>query len=288
MWLYSRGAPYNHFLSRRFAMVGLRASSKSFARRYREKVATLAKLTGTVPAHFDAKSIHDLRVTIRRITVMIKLLPRNIRESGDGLKFQVALKSLLKSTADVRDSDILKSTLEAHLSNVPREIIDALEVKRKRAESAARNSMKIFPARLAPSIVQAKIDAKKLTTKLEKRVEKRGRTVQTSLVKATRDESRVEDLHKLRIEVKKLRYLLELAEGTARHLEVLTRWQDGLGEVHDLDVTINYLDKNDSGAVNKDVLDVLKRARHAGFRAFTEHLRADLKALKDVLGQRAG
>lgn len=280
--LFIEKPAYDHFLSRRFAIVGLRASSKSFARQYREKVASLAKLTGTVPAHLEAKSVHDLRVTVRRITMMIKLLPRNVRESGDGLKFQLSLKSLLKSTAEVRDSDILKSTLETHLSNVPREILDTLDVKRKLAESAARSSMKIFPARLAPPVVQAKIDAKKLSMKLEKRVEKRGRVVQTSLVKAARDESRAADLHKLRIEVKKLRYLLELAEGTTRDLEVLTRWQDALGEIHDLDVAIDYLGKNHSGAVNKNVLGVLRRARHDDFRAFTGRLKADLEVLRVI------
>src|SRR5690348_16054069 len=96
-------------------MLGLRASTRSFEKQYREKVAALAKLTGTVPAHLEVKSIHDLRVTIRRVTVMIKLLPRKARESVDAQNYQTALKSLLKATAEARDSDILKSTLEAYV-----------------------------------------------------------------------------------------------------------------------------------------------------------------------------
>jgi CHAD domain-containing protein len=239
------------------------------------------------PAHLDVKSIHDLRVTLRRITVMTKLLPRKTRDSIDAQKFQSALRSLLKATAEVRDSDILKSTLESHLSDVPREILDMLEVKRKRAESVARDSMKIFPASLAPSVVQAEIDAKKLSTKLEKKVDKRGRVVQTLLVKAAKDESGVADLHKLRIEVKKLRYLLELAEGTTRDLKVLTKWQDVLGEIHDLDVAVDHLRRNHSVAVKKDALGKLERARHRGFRAFTGQLKADLKLLKVIPSSRA-
>jgi CHAD domain-containing protein len=263
-------------------MVGLRASSKSFERQYREKVASLVKLTGTVPAHLDAKSIHDLRVTIRRITVMTKLLPRKTRESVDAQKFQLALKSLLKATAEARDSDILKDALEAHLSIVPREILDALNIKRNQAESAARGSMKVFPAKLAPSVNQSEIDAKKLSAKLSKKVKKRGSAVQALLVKAVGDESRVTDLHKLRIEVKKLRYLLELAEDASRDLKVLIRWQDALGEIHDLDVAVYHLRSNYSEEVKKKLLGALEKARHDGFRAFIGQLKADLKVLKVV------
>ena len=280
-------AAFNHFLSRTFAVAGLRASSKSFERRYRDKIASLVELTGTVPAHLDVKSVHDLRVTIRRVTVMIKLLPRKSRESVEVQKFESALKSLLKATAEVRDSDILKSTLEAHLSTVPREILDALDIKRNQAESTAKDSMRVVSGELVPSVSQSKIDPGKLSAKLEKRVEKRGRVVQDLLVKATRDESKVSDLHNLRIEVKKLRYLLELAEGTTRDLEVLTRWQDALGEIHDLDVAIEYLGKNHSGALNKRVLGVLRRARHDSFHAFKGRLKADLEVLSVIPRPRA-
>ncbi len=270
-------------------MLGLRASSKSFERQYREKVAGLAKLTGTVPPHLDVKSIHDLRVTIRRVTVMVKLLPKKTRESVDALKFQTALKSLLKTTAEARDSDILKSTLETHLSAVPRNLLDALEAKRNQAESAARGSMKAFPARLAPSVSQPVIDTKRLSAKLVKRVKKRGKVVQTLLVRAARDESRIADLHKLRIEVKKLRYLLELAEGTSRDLKVLTRWQDALGEIHDLDVAISYLLGNLQGIGKKIAEKELELDRHKMFREFSESFAADLKVLKKdgILGAAA-
>jgi len=263
-------------------MVGLRASSKSFVSKYREKVVVLAKLTETVPAHLDAESIHDLRVTIRRVTVMIKLIPRKTRQASDSQKFQAALKSLLKATAEVRDSDILKSTLETHLTTVPRDILDALDIKRNQAESVARDSMKVFPARLAPSINQSEIDAKKLSAKLAKRVKKRGAAVQTLLVTAAGDESKVADLHRLRIEVKKLRYLLELAEGTSRDLKVLTKWQDALGEIHDLDVAVDHLRRNHPGADKKKFLGALGKARHNGFQSFTGQLTADLKVLSVV------
>lgn len=276
-----RKPPHNHFLSWHFTTGALRASSKSFEKQYHEKVASLAKLTGTVSARLDIKSIHDLRVTIRRIIVMIKLLPRKTRESADALKFQSALKSLLKATAEARDSDILKSTLETHLSTVPREILDALDAKRNQAESVARNSMKVFPSRLAPSVVQSDIDSRRLSAKLAKKVKKRARVVQALLTKTAQDESKVADLHRLRIEVKKLRYLLELAEGTAQELKVLTKWQDALGEIHDLDIAIDHLRRNHPEAV-KNAIGVLERARHNGFRTFTRKLKADLKVLSAV------
>jgi CHAD domain-containing protein len=61
------------------------------------------------------------------------------------------------------------------------------------------------------------------------------------LRKVVKDESMIEELHILRKEVKKLRYLLELVEESPQELPMLSKWQESLGAIHDLDIAMVYL-----------------------------------------------
>jgi CHAD domain-containing protein len=85
------------------------------------------------------------------------------------------------------------------------------------------------------------------------------------------DEADVEDLYKLRKEVKKLRYLMELASKPQPELEALARWQDALGEIHDIDIAVEQL-KNvrDDGAEERAIKELL-RARHSHYRRLVSH-----------------
>jgi len=95
------------------------------------------------------------------------------------------------------------------------------------------------------------------------------------------NESKVKELHLLRLEVKKLRYLLELTDGKPKELAVLPKWQDNLGMIHDIDVAIAFVEDH-SRAPSAQVMNELRRARHMEYGRFLSQLNAHFaKDLKD-------
>ena len=90
-----------------------------------------------------------------------------------------------------------------------------------------------------------------------------------------KDEAKTEELHSLRKEAKKLRYLLELADESPRGLSVLTAWQDSLGAIHDLDVAISYLGESRIAFEKDRALRELRRERHRRYLKFVNEYRSD-------------
>jgi len=90
------------------------------------------------------------------------------------------------------------------------------------------------------------------------------------------DESKVAELHSLRKDVKKLRYLLELTEKTPARLSSLAKWQESLGAIHDLDVAIDYLKGVGAGHGRGAILE-LQSVRHSNYLAFVRAYKAHRK-----------
>jgi CHAD domain-containing protein len=128
-----------------------------------------------------------------------------------------------------------------------------------------------------PKVDTSKLKGKRLSRRFRKDIRKHSKNASSLLTQVLDDESKVVELHSLRKEVKKLRYLFELEDRTQARLLPLTKWQDSLGAIHDLDVAIAYLKGIGAGPGRGAVLE-LQRARHANYLAFVQAYRADRMA----------
>ena len=73
------------------------------------------------------------------------------------------------------------------------------------------------------------------------------------------DDKKIDELHKMRKDFKKLRYTIELSlsnKKTPLHIENLKKIQDRLGEIHDSDIMLDYL-KNQK--VTNEITDIIKQ-----------------------------
>jgi CHAD domain-containing protein len=263
-------------------MSRLRVNSSSFEERYREKSKALLELARTLPERPSPTAIHDLRVTARRIQVMFRLLPKEARASDSALMFTLVLKSIMKATSQLRDLDTLMETLEPHSTELPAEVFVSLENDRSDSAARAKATMEVLSAAPSTDLDTSAIRSKRLSRGLRKRVRRRGRRAAKLLVNVLEDESKVKDLHALRIEVKKLRYLLELGGKIPPELPVMTKWQESLGAIHDLDVAMDYLQRNHSDFARERVIRELRRRRHSNYVRFVSECGADsTKALGD-------
>ena len=263
-------------------MAGIRAGPKSFRKRYKQYTGLLARLAKDLPDHVSAESVHDLRVTIRRVQMMCKLLPRRVRRSRTFSRYNLAAKSLFKSTTRLRDFDTLAKTLGSTKPDLTPNLLEYLDKRRMNAIKGTMTAAKVFGGAVSPSVAPSIINGKRLSRRLGRRVRSRSRAIQELLGRVLEDETKVEELHELRKDVKRLRYLLEISDKKPAELGVLERWQDSLGIVHDLDVALRFLETSRWKVQSEAAISELRRSRHLAYIQFAKSCRADAsETLKD-------
>ena len=248
-------------------MAALRVSRKSLVKGYAERTGAVLKIAADLPDRPSPDEIHDLRVAARRIRVMRGLMPRSIRVSPDSKRLDLALRSVLKSTSQLRDMDTLVDTLKSHKGNLPAGLLVRLENQRSDFALRAKATIGALTEVQVPELDASKLRGKPLSRRFRKRVQKHSKNASSLLTQVLNDESKLVDLHSLRKEVKKMRYLLELAAKTQARLASLAKWQDSLGAIHDLDVAIAYL-KGVGAGTGRGAIPELQRARHSNYLAF--------------------
>jgi len=258
-------------------MAALRVGRKSLAKGYADRTGALVKMAADLPDRPSPDEVHDLRVVVRRIQVMLRLLPRSVRDSQDSKTFNFALKSVMKATSQLRDMDTLMVTLKAYRGNLPPGILVDLENQRSDSAARAKATIGTLAEVLVPELDTTKLRGKRLSRRFRNDIRKHSKNASSFLTEVLDDESKIVELHSLRKEAKKLRYLFELADKTPARLASLTKWQDSLGTIHDLDVAIAYLKGIGAGSGRGAILE-LQRARHSNYLAFVRAYRADRMA----------
>ena len=255
-------------------MAALRVSRKSLAKGYADRTGAVLKMAADLPDRPSPDEVHDLRVAARRIRVMRGLMPRSIRGSPDSKSLDFALRSVLRATSQLRDTDTLLDTLKSQKGNIPAGLLVSLENQRSDSAARAKATICALAETQVPELDGSKLRGKRLSRRFRKRVQKHSKKASSSLTQVLNDESKVVELHSLRKEVKKMRYLLELAAGTPARLGPLAKWQESLGAIHDLDVAIAYLKGVGTGS-GRGAITELQRARHSNYLAFVRDYRAD-------------
>jgi CHAD domain-containing protein len=222
------------------------------------------------------QGVHDIRTSLRRLQASFSLMPK--KERKENARQIKACKDFFSANSRVRDCDIIRSRLAADGNFAP--LAASLDRKRKaglaRALRLARAMEKMPPVayNAGDKKLEARID--RVAGRLVKRIEER-------LPVAVADGTKKEELHELRKDLKKLRYVLEIVPGAHKraHEKKLTaatgakrgvaprlkELQDALGAVHDADITIDYL----KGSRRKEAHVLLQKeiaGRDAAFQKF--------------------
>ena len=259
--------------------MALTVGKSVFLRNYSEKTRALVEIARFLPDRPNPEQVHDLRVTIRRLQVLRRLLPREVRSTQSSREFGFALGSVLKASSQLRDLDTLIVTLEPYREILDDEISVSLSNQRSDAAAQAKTASEQLLESAPPYFDQPKVRRGGLSRRLRKRVKKSSRLVAALVDQVLKDETKVGELHMLRKQAKKLRYLLELAEQTTTELRVLIRWQESLGAIHDLDVAIEYLNKSREPLTKQKALHELLGLRHRKYLKLGVLFRADAREL---------
>ena len=203
----------------------------------------------------DDKNVHEVRTTLRRLDVMFSMLPKKARRRNR--KHIEKYKEFFKTNSRLRDIDVIRAKVAA-LSPGAKSLDAQLQGKRnaqmKKVIKIARVLRKLprIRVKVTPAGLESRID--RITDRLSVRIKQ-------TMPAVLSDASNADELHRLRKDCKKLRYVLEaLPAGAAKKYEkkataalgkeastlLLEKLQDTLGEIHDSDITLEYLRRSKS------------------------------------------
>ncbi len=205
----------------------------------------------------DPEFLHDFRVAVRRARSALTQV-KGVFPAAEAERAIVALSSMTRVTGPARDLDVFLEELEAYESGLQERIRQELVPVKELARRRRRDQQPVLTRALGSASWVAAVGRWEtfLVSKADPRtLPKKGRRplgavaakrIRKAYRRVAHRESlsglEVEVLHRLRIDCKKLRYLLEFfrslypAREAAPLIKSLKSLQSVLGEIHDLAV----------------------------------------------------
>jgi CHAD domain-containing protein len=195
----------------------------------------------------NENNIYDIRTAIRRLDASFRSSPKKLRKKNKIYKFVKTSKRLFKINSKIRDYDIICKKLEKYSSDpIYRKATESLKRRRKTKLASARKisvSLKHLPR---PNINEKDIPPKRLEMRFNHVVCRLHERIDLDLPVVLTNANRINEIHEMRKDCKRLRYLLEVLpdqndKEIHKMIAELEDIQDLLGSIHDSDTMIAYL-----------------------------------------------
>ena len=195
----------------------------------------------------NAKQIHDIRTSIRRLEAAFSTLPKKYRNGSSLSKYVLQCEELFKINSEIRDFDIIIEKLQKYPSSDQRDNIieDLKKIRLAKLERAKSIAVPLKSIDTATILDELGVTEKELQKRFIKIVSRLISTIDSIFPVVLSNPQELEKMHDLRIACKKLRYMLELLPNNhklaVQTRESLKKIQDNLGSIHDSDFTVGYL-----------------------------------------------
>jgi CHAD domain-containing protein len=232
----------------------------------------------------DEKNIHDIRTSVRRLDALYKTLPKKVQKKKQMKRFVNNSKDLFKINSQVRDFDIINELIGKIYANHGNK--NGVDINFENRRTRKLENAKVIAVELRklplPKVKKKSVPTAKLTKRFNKLINKYGSRVQLNLPLVTTDADKVAELHVLRKDCKKLRYLLELVshDNSSDNIiskmgEELQKMQDLLGAIHDCDATAAYL-KRQKLQNKKEIIEPILQERKKRYENFLDHFKSSI------------
>lgn len=236
----------------------------------------------------NAKQIHDVRTSIRRLDATYLILPKKNRTGSSLSDYVLKCKEFFKVNSEIRDLDIIHEKLQKYPSNAQRNgVIETLKASRvatlERAKTIARSLKSTDTTRIIDKIG---VTEKELQKRYNKTISRLISRIESTFPAVLTNQAKLEELHELRISCKKLRYLLELLpeekDNMLKTRKTLQKLQDILGTIHDYDFTIEYLSSLGQSSMEiQEIITIEKEERNAKYHEFLRFCKRRLDISQD-------
>lgn len=255
----------------------------------------------------NEENIHGIRTAIRRLEASYRSCPKQLQKKK--IKKYVGIsKCLFRLNSEIRDFDIILEKLsnegqisEQQLEPIKKSLEREKDKKLGKALSIATDLKKLnVPHPVKDGSLNKHNKMQKLTRKYNKIVNGFASRIEKNLPVVISDCERIDELHEIRKDSKKLRYLFELllshgergnenvdkkerlsgnkgddVHGITGLIGTLESIQDMLGVIHDYDITIDYLKKHPMYKYN-DAENNVTKIRKNKYEQFIQYCKSDL------------
>lgn len=252
-----------------------------------ENLKRVENKTNSYIKNSNEKNIHDVRTSIRRFNASFLPLPKRYRKGCLLSDYNQLANEFFKVNSEIRDIDIIHEKLKNHTETDQRNM--AIDLLKNKRQSNLENAKTI-------ALSLKNLNSKKILGKIditEKELQKRYRKIlitlivkiETNFLIVITNSLKIEELHELRKDCKKLRYFLELLgkenNNAIRMIKILQNIQDMLGSIRDYDVTIDYLKKSDPSKEIQEIVNSEIEHRRIKYEEFLRFCKRRLHISKN-------
>jgi CHAD domain-containing protein len=217
---------------------------KLLLEKFKKIIKTFTKKLDDYITNPSEDNIHDIRIAIRRMESVYRILPKKNRKGEDIQNYVKQAKTLFKINTQIRDFDIIRAKLEKQHSAQFGQIINSINDKRKQQLSAGHSLALKLKGVLPPKLKEKDVIEPKLRKRFQKIISELVADIEYNIPLVLNDDKKVEEIHELRKDFKKLRYSIELTSDkiySLKSVKSLKKIQDELGSIHDSDMFLDYL-----------------------------------------------
>ena len=244
----------------------------SFAKKYARTRKILAKRLKSYLRDPNPENVRSLRIAIRRTHLSTELLPKKIRKTKATQDFVTSLDGASRANAKVRDLDIVLSKISTYKADAGIEewIAQIKDTRESQLQAARRLTIALRDEHM-PSLRENDVSVSKLQKRLNKITKQLVTAINGRMPMILKDSTDAKDLHLLRMDCRRLRYLAEFfrTKQTLRLLSRLRSWQGQLGFIHDSDLTIDYLRNLGEAPETQPILNDLVDQRMRSYEKFS-------------------
>lgn len=260
-------------------------STKPFVTKLQENIQKVDNRVNNYLADPNEDNIHDIRTAIRKLDASFRSLPKKVRKRTRVSNYITASKRLFKINSQIRDYDIIYGKLKKYSSDsIYAELTRSLEKRRDTKIRKARNVALSLKDK-SPKIDEEDIPGKKLQQRFKNIVGRFSDRIELNFPMVLTNSKKVGELHEMRKDCKKLRYLLELLPDQNKEIQrmitELEEIQDMLGSIHDEDITIAYLKRIRNPRAVHYILDDEIEERNHKYEEFIQFCKGNLSNPKE-------
>ena len=216
----------------------------------------------------NEKHIHDVRTSLRRLDTFYSLLPKKLRKRNR--KLIEKCKSFFRANSKIRDLDIIRKKIAVLAKGAPDASKLDLQLQRRRKTELSQALRLAKALGKISSLAIKDTPSSKIEKRMNKIIERLTIRIREMLPQVLSDDTKKEELHSLRKNCKKLRYVFEvLPESHIKKYDKkldstiggkdLKEIQKKLGLIHDSDITMDYVQNSRQGLakqlVNKEMAE---------------------------------
>ncbi|HYB04955.1 MAG TPA: CHAD domain-containing protein [Nitrososphaerales archaeon] len=226
-------------------------------------------------------NVHDLRTSIRRWEAVVDLFPKNVRKSKKMKRYLSAAGELFRSTTPVRDLDVVSQNISHYSGRQNSSVISTINHDRALLVSNALHFSESLAKIDPPKIRKRNLSSKAIAKRQDRLVKRLVAKLREELPVVLGDYRKIKELHDMRKECKKLRYILELFPSDRyEDLALLMKdWQTILGSIRDIDVTQQFAEEKGLTEDLEDILTKLRISRDKLLGSFTSTAKLEKYAI---------